>query len=546
MQSSQDSPASVLDLPLCFLGSTFYVLARVAGSLTGITSKLALGFFNLALRLVFNAAFVETFHAPPAEEGKVVSTPYNWRKAPDQYNPGFFNLEHQAIQRSLSALQGGIPVVNFEDMGGSVSNNAQQNTSALYRACDAVQATGNSGGGGVVLIPGNSYAISEFSFRNHSNVHIVGAGNIINDDGTHVSPSQFKVTSGVFGVRFPPTSWYCGMQNIALLSNGVLNPTPPCTIRTPGTEYGILIETGSTFIQGVQVQGFQQGVVGASGLNGNVFDRVLTCYNTKTGFAVTSGTAAAYAVCHPNLTPPASPVANTKYKVTGSAIFRNAVGMVLRDGLGSFDSPSIQNQYGPGLIAYEGALDNKRGALDNGPTATFTGVPWFEDNWSGFDVTQPYAFQATNSMLFESAGVPMAWTNNNNTTLSDAGYHIISKSIVATQGKTPSFFKFENAIVSLRFLQKAAFLQSSYLWKFLECGSLGGDQANAWRFGDGAPFNGTGTFFRDFNGTLPANLGDRGVSWKTLNLNPILKTGVGHTVDDVVAALQGKGLPRQT
>src|SRR3972149_11004930 len=120
--------------------------------------------------------------------------------------------------------------------GLSLSASATTNTLAMHCAAAAANAIG----GGVVKVPsGGSFALSQFTFGSMSNVIIEGSSQGYNY-GSAKSSSDFTVTTGVWGIRFPVTSAYCELRNINVSSNGSLSDTYPHTIITAGVEYGIL------------------------------------------------------------------------------------------------------------------------------------------------------------------------------------------------------------------------------------------------------------------------------------------------------------------
>ena len=121
--------------------------------------------------------------------------------------------------------------------GLSLSASATTNTLAMHCAAAAANAIG----GGVVKVPsGGSFALSQFTFGSMSNVIIEGSSQGYNY-GSAKSSSDFTVTTGVWGIRFPVTSAYCELRNINVSSNGSLSDTYPHTIITAGVEYGILL-----------------------------------------------------------------------------------------------------------------------------------------------------------------------------------------------------------------------------------------------------------------------------------------------------------------
>jgi len=404
-----------------------------------------------------------------------------------------------------------------------VSGNATTNTAAIHTAIAAASANG----GGIVEIPPYSFNVSELTFGSASNVILQGTAQGYSY-GNAKTASNFVVTTGVWGVRFPPTSSYCGLVNIGLQSDGALSSTPPHPVITPGVEYGVLIETGSTTMEGVTSFGFQYGCVIASGGNSNTFDRCSFTFNTKCGFAATIGTAGAYAAYHPNLTAPASPINSTVWTMTNCNFRRNGWGLILRDGGPNFVGTNVceSNWFG-GIMTYVGSLDS---------SASLTGSIYLESNWLLYDATAAYTV-TQNNLLKETANTWMLWTSAVATASNDAGYQIYAMSSPGNAGTLtgPGFVSLYNVAIVCgsggATPGKAIYLKQSYLWKFYNCGCTGGDQPNAVRLGAAGGYNANGTHFYDYGGTLPASLGNRGAEFHTERSNTYgggLTAGTGY------------------
>jgi len=389
--------------------------------------------------------------------------------------------------------------------GLSLSASATTNTLAMHCAAAAANAIG----GGVVKVPsGGSFALSQFTFGSMSNVIIEGSSQGYNY-GSAKSSSDFTVTTGVWGIRFPVTSAYCELRNINVSSNGSLSDTYPHTIITAGVEYGILLETASGILDSVTSYGFQYGCVQADYGQTNIYEKCAFVWNTKVGFASTKGSAACYAAYHPNLIAPSDLMNATVFTFRNCTIRRNGWGMIIRDGAPIFEGINIieSNHFG-GIIAYVGSLDSG---------CSISGRLYLENNWLSYNTNINSTSDAinVNNLLKETASTWMSWTHSTNTALNDAGYQLYA--MAATGGTTQD--PGQSNFYEMRMVNsgtgvtngKGLYLKQSYLWTFWDSSCTGGDQTNAVKLGDGTGgFYANATLFWNFNGTLPATLGNRG------------------------------------
>lgn len=380
---------------------------------------------------------------------------------------------------------------------------AATNAAAILAAMTAA----NAAGGGIVVIPNAPFNVdgSVLTFDGMSHVLLMGESPNFNYDNA-ASTSYFTITTGVWGIRLPATSNYCGIQNLGLVSNGVLSATAPNPATTLGVEYGVLIETNSTLLEQVTCYGFQYGCVGASGLNSNVFDQCTFDWNTKCGFACTTGTSSAYAAYHPNLTPPPSPLASTVFTFRDCKIRRNGWGIIQRDGqINLVGTNVVEANWFGGIIHAFGSLDNN--------TINMQGQIYLEANWLKYDATAVYTI-TQNNLLKDTASTWLPWTSAVATATNDAGYQLYSMTDPTHVGGTagPSYSNFSAPIIvcgsSGVTPGKAIYIKQGYAWKFFQGTCTGGDQPNAVRLG-----NATGSYlasvihFWDWNGTLPNPLG---------------------------------------
>jgi hypothetical protein len=437
-----------------------------------------------------------TLRVPP-ETGKVLA----WQ-SPTQL--GNSTLDSSAVAlpgegrtvATLSAYLFNNRVYNARDYG-AVGDGVTDDTAAIQAAMVAADAVG----GGTVYLPAGTYRVSELTFDGMSNVRLVGASNAYNYDGSHIGASALLVTDGVWAVRLPPTSHYCGLHDLVINGQGTLSGALPHAALVDGVEYGVLIETGATSMTGVTILGFMYGCVIAAGGNANVFYECAFVFNTRCGFAVTASSANAYAAYHPNLVRPTDAVASTVFTVKNCNIRRNGWGIILRGGRGLFSDLVVESNYFGGLFEYVGTLDDE--VLGS----------WydchFEGNWSDFDLAANYTI-VQNRLLQETLGNWVPWTLSHvDTALSDAGYEMFFGSVNTGTGDpqpaAQSFFDLQMHPAGGATASKAMYVKQALRLKFVGGGSSGGDTAHGIRLGAGA----NAIHFWDFDAVAPASWGNR-------------------------------------
>lgn len=403
---------------------------------------------------------------------------------------------------TLSSYLANNAVFNIMDYGAVIGTGVDSST-AIQATIDAA----GTNGGGNVVVPPYTFKAQDLTFKSWSSVLIVGLSQNYGYQYSKTA-SVFSVTTGIWGIRLPATSKDCGILNIGLVSNGQLNAAAPHAVITAGVEYGVLIEIGATLLEAVTVYGFQYGCVLANGGNQNVFDRCNFLWNTKCGFACMPSSANAYAAYHPNLVAPAASTKTTVYTMRSCNIRINGWGMILREGDGSFFNLVVESNYFGGLIEYLGTLDTE------GPYGTWYNC-YFENNWAAYDKDAAYTV-TQNKFLQETLGVWIPFTLNTNTALSDAGYQIFVSGVGTGTTAGPGYQNFYKLTLNLFTgvtQQKGVYLRQSYKFKFHYGSCTGGDQTNAVRLESGGGGHyGNQTHFYDWNGTLPATLGNRGFS----------------------------------
>jgi len=385
---------------------------------------------------------------------------------------------------------------------GAVGDGVTDDTAAIQAAINAAQAQG----GGIVKLPYGQFLVSQLVLSG-SQVILEGSVNAY----TYSNPQATSVlicNTGVWAVRIVVESANCGLRNLGLLGGGQVETGSPYVPSVLGVEYGVLIENGPTYMENVTIFGFQYGCTIANFGNSNLFLNCSFSWNTKVGFAVTLGSAAAYALYHPNLTPPSLLGNSTVYTMRNCNLRRNAWGMVLRDGGGvEYNTLCESNVFG-GRLYWVGSLDSGVGGFC---TATY-----LENNWISFSPTAINWYDSAvvgNNYLQNNVGTYIALTDNASNALSDFGYQITLGGAGAstTQGPQVIFNQISGVMASS---QKAIFAKQSFLCQFNEVSFVSGDQTNAIRLGYATGgFSSNATQITNPNVTLPTDYSNRGIAF---------------------------------
>lgn len=99
-----------------------------------------------------------------------VVQPYNRRRAPAKYDPGWFDAEHQNIQRGIDGAEGLLPevsVADFRGMGSKVTNTLQ-----FQRAAAAADAAAPCR----FVVPADNYTVTDQIPIHAHRVHVAGYG----------------------------------------------------------------------------------------------------------------------------------------------------------------------------------------------------------------------------------------------------------------------------------------------------------------------------------------------------------------------------------
>lgn len=389
---------------------------------------------------------------------------------------------------------------------GAVGDGVTDDTAAIQAAIDAAAAQG----GGIVKLPYGQFLVSELVFDNGcSQVILEGSVNAYTYSNEQAT-SVLVCNTGVWAVRITIDSSNCGLRNLGLVSNGVVSTSSPYIPSAYGVEYGVLIENGPTYMENVTVYGFQYGCTIANAGNSNLFLNCSFSWNTRVGFAVTIGSAAGYALYHPNLTPPSTFIVSTVYTMRNCNLRRNAWGMILRDGGGvEYNTLCESNVFG-GRLYWVGSIDNGVGGFC---TATY-----LENNWISFSPTAIAWYDSAvvgNNYLRNNTGTYIPLVDNASNALSDFGYQVTLGSATASTTAGPQVvFNQISGVMSAS--QKAIFAKQSFLCQFNDVSFVSGDQTNAIRLGYATGgFLSNATQFTNPNVTLPTDYSNRGLAFAT-------------------------------
>lgn len=385
---------------------------------------------------------------------------------------------------------------------GAVGDGVTDDTAAIQAAINAAQAQG----GGIVKLPYGQFLVSELVLSG-SQVVLEGSVNAY----TYSNPQATSVlvcNTGVWAVRIIVDSSCCGLRNLGLLSNGIISTTSPFIPTQYGVEYGVLIENGQTYMENVTVYGFQYGCTIANAGNSNLFLNCSFSFNTRVGFAVTIGSAAGYALYHPNLTPPSILLVTTIYTMRNCNLRRNAWGMILRDGGGvEYNTLCESNIFG-GRLYWVGSIDNG--------VAGYLTANYLENNWISFSPTAISWFNSSvdgNNLLQNNTGTYIPLVDNASNALSDFGYQLTlgSASPGTAQGPQVVFNQISGVMSAS---QKAIFAKQTLLCQFNDVSFVSGDQPNAIRLGyPTGGFLSNATQITNPNVTLPTDYSNRGIAF---------------------------------
>ena len=411
------------------------------------------------------------------------------------YTQGSTNAVATTVQSKLRE------VVSVKDFGAK-GDGTTDDTTAIQNAIDYAASLG----GGTVYLPAGNYVVSQLQFKSGQAQVIIEGQVQAYTYSNYASTSVLTCTTGVWAIRFTENSSCCGLRNIGINSNGGVSTSVPYIPTQYGVEYGVLIETGPTYMENVTVYGFQYGCTIANAGNSNLFLNCAFAWNTKVGFAVTIGSAQGYALYHPNLTPPSTFIVTTIYTMRNCNLRRNAWGMVLRDGAAvEYNTLCESNVFG-GRLYWVGSIDNGVGGNCYNT--------YLENNWLAFTPTLITWYNSAvvgNNYLKNNGSNYIALTDDSSNALSDFGYQITMGSAQAGTTYGPQVI-FNQISSSLQASQKGIFAKQTLLCQFNEIQFTNGDQTNLIRLGYATGgFLSNATQFININGTPPPDYGNRGI-----------------------------------
>jgi hypothetical protein len=363
------------------------------------------------------------------------------------YDPPFFGSVSTNAEQKLSES------VSVKDFG-AVGDGVTDDTAAFEDAMNYVASLG----GGLVKMPLGTYVLTDFVIDKESIIFegdATGYGYAATDIGVKIIPGP----GAVFAVRLKGTapgviisaSAYSGFKNVQFYD------------ASGACDYGIFIDSGTTILEEVSVQGFQYGCIIADQANANRFKNCSFVLNVQAGFAVTEFQAASY--MYPNVTGISS-VSNTTFEMIGCNIRQNGFGMVLRSVVGaSFTDCVFESNDQAGIYMYRPDNASLR-------QLTFRNC-WMENNYDSY-VPGPSSYTIVGNRLFliGNSSTYIAWTSSIN-----AGYQMVidSQTVFGGGGDTMTFYTCQfNSVAP----QKAILILSGFKYVFYQPWFSGGDTAN--------------------------------------------------------------------
>lgn len=352
---------------------------------------------------------------------------------------------------------GGFPLdytVNVKRFGAK-GDGLTDDTSAFKAAMNSVV----SRGGGIVRLPIGTYVLTDLV--------IDRSGIIFEGEATGYSYSEtnhgVKIIPGsgaTFAARLKGSrtgvaisaAAYSGFKNVQFY-----NEAGAC-------DYGIFIDSGSTILEEVSVQGFQYGCVIADQANANRFKNCSFVRNVKVGFAVTEHQGKRF--LYPNVSD-ITAVSNTTFEMEGCNIRENGWGMVLRSVVGaSFVNCVFESNEQAGIYMYRTDAASLR-------QLTFKNC-WLENNYSAYTSgSTAYSISGNRLFLIDNSSTYIAWTS-----AYQAGYQMVidSETHYGGGGDTIDFQTCQFNCHGTA--QKAILILSGFKFVFRQPWFSGGDTAN--------------------------------------------------------------------
>jgi hypothetical protein len=367
-------------------------------------------------------------------------------------SPAFTQDGTGAVTRSWSSkLKDVVSVKDFGAVGDGVANDTAAFNAAVTRAVSL--------GGAIIRVPFGTYKLTDFVIDKR-NILFEGEVPGVGYESASLSVKLIPGAGAKFVARLKGVdSTYVAS---AALGSGFRNVQ---FYDSTGTcEYGVFIDSGSTILQNVIVQGFQYGCVIADQANSNIFDDCTFILNTKVGFAVTENGAASY--IHPGI-PGTFTVSSTRFQMTRCLFRQNDFGMVLRTGIGaSFDDCGFESNDQAGIYMYRPDSASLR-------QLTFK-TCWFENNYQTYTSgSTSYSITGNRMFLIGNSSTYITWTSAN-----QAGYQLVidAQTRYGGGGDTMDFYtcQFSGNTAT----QKLILILSGFKFNFYKPWITGGDTAN--------------------------------------------------------------------
>ena len=337
--------------------------------------------------------------------------------------------------------------VSVKDFG-AVGDGTTNDTAAFIAAKNYV----GQAGGGIVYIPFGTYVLSNFDVDYQSVLFEGETSGYAYESTTNyvrLIPSSTAVyvarLKGTRGIITYGAGSYSGFKNIQFkFASGTCN-------------YGLFIDTGSTLLEEVSIQGFPYGCVLATYANSNRFKNCSFTLNTQVGFAVPDSLAASTYMFPDVADIPVGTNFSTMWSMEGCTIRQNNFGMVVRESTNvSLDNCLFESNTQAGLYVYRPDTSSLRAFAFNNC--------WFENNYDGY-TSGSTSYTVVGNKLFTLGNLStyIAWTS-----AYQAGYQFVIDS-QTTAGGGPDTFIFKQVFVSANILdQMGFFIISGFKFEFIQ------------------------------------------------------------------------------
>lgn len=350
-----------------------------------------------------------------------------------------------------SKLRETVSVKDFGAVGDGVADDtAAFNAAKIYVA---------GLGGGIVRIPAGTYKLTNFDI-DYQNILFEGETGGFGYETVVASGVKLVPGAGaVYVVRLRGTRGavtygagsYSGLKNVHVIGVG------------GAVEYGVFIDTGTTILEEVTIQGFQYGCVIGAAANENRFKNCTFVLNTKVGFAANEQENNSY--LNPNV-PNISTVVSTTWSMEGCLFRQNDFGTVIRYGVNvTFDSCLWESNLQAGLYIYRTDISVVRGF-------TFNNC-WWENNYEYYTSgSTSYSVIGNRFFLITNASTYIAWTS-----AYQAGYQFVIDSQTHAGGGPDSFIFNQPYISGNSSQQRGFFIISGFKYRFNQPVFTTGDSA---------------------------------------------------------------------